>query len=1167
MGLAVLCFSTVSASRAAGLQQLRGHVPPEVAVALLAGDVEDAKPLRLAIGLPLRHTEDLKSLIQNIYDPHSPQYHHYLTPDQFAQRFGPSPADYQKLRNFVESNGLVVVGTSPNRLLLDVAATAADARRLLHVNLHYYQRADGTQFYAPDSEPSVDLDLPLTRVSGLDNATAPHANIVVKGPADINPRSASGMKTSPSAGTGSGGDYWGSDFRNTYVPCTSQTGSGQNIALFELDTYKAANITSYENDTGIGSPSLTKVSVGTAISRPGSGEVEVELDIEMAMSMAPGASVYVYENQGNSNTELDDLLNAIANPTSPNPLCYEISSSWTWTGNYDANVPPIFQQYAAQGQSFFQAAGDLGAYVADDPQPTMPFPIAETSMLTAVGGTALTTSSSGGALGTYVSETTWNSSPGPSTTKTPAPNAVSSGGICNSGTTPIPIPTYQVPFVNGSSGASSSYRNIPDVALIADNIEIYTTIGGKSGTYSVGGTSAAAPLWAALTALINEQAASGSVGPIGLLNPVIYNLASSAATYANDFHDIADGSTNNYWFPTPTPGLQYLSVAGYDLTTGLGSPQCNLITDIVGSLVATQPTNMPTNTRTNTTTNTPTNAVVNTATQTATHTSTRTPTTTKSTTATKTATNTSTATPSTTPTGTTANTGTNTATGTTTSTFINTSTNTATGTATNRATVTSTNTALNSATNTATLTPTNTAANTATQTATNTLVNTATNTATPSATNTATSTATNTNIATATVSNTATNTSTNTVTNTSTNTATNTSTNTATSTPTNTSTNKATSSVTNTATNTSSNSATNTATNTVTATPSNTSVNTAVNTATNTGTNTVTNTATASATPTATGTATNTSTNSVTNTATVTSTNTTTNTATNSVTNTATNTASNTAVNTATQTATNTATNSATNTARNTASNTATNTATVTSSYTPTNTATSSVTNTATNTASNTATNTTTNTATVPNTNTTTNTATQTAVNTSTNTASSTATNTATPTSTNTATSSSTLTGTSTLTATNTTIGTAVNTLTATPTRTPTATLTQTSSNTPAYTSTPTLTATSTISATPTASALLISALAEPNISRNSQPIDFVIDLGGNASIQLSLYTLLGEEVFSETILGNPGVNTIVWNLKNQSLATVASGIYIYVIEVNNGSETANKTGKVMVIH
>ncbi|HXL73780.1 MAG TPA: protease pro-enzyme activation domain-containing protein, partial [bacterium] len=345
-GLAVLGFLTVMPSWASGRQQLQGHVPADVATALMVGDVDDSQSLHLAVGLPLRHQDDLKSLIQNLYDPHSSQYRRYLTPDQFAQMFGPTPEDYQKLREFFESNGLSVVGTSPNRLLLDLTATAADARRVFHVTLHNYRRADGTQFYAPDSEPSVDLDLPISRVSGLDNAAAPHSNLILKGPVEINPAGGStGLKRSPNTGTGPGGTYWGSDFRNIYVPCTSQTGTGQNIALFELDTYKAANITNYENDTGIGSPSLTKVTVGNAIKRPGSGEVEVELDIEMAMSMAPGAGIYVYENPGDSSAELDDLLNAIANPTSPNPLCYEISSSWSWTGNFDENVPPIFQQY------------------------------------------------------------------------------------------------------------------------------------------------------------------------------------------------------------------------------------------------------------------------------------------------------------------------------------------------------------------------------------------------------------------------------------------------------------------------------------------------------------------------------------------------------------------------------------------------------------------------------------------------------------------------------------------------------------------------------------------------------------------------------------------------------------------------------------------------------
>jgi len=126
-----------------------------------------------------------------------------------------------------------------------------------------------------------------------------------------------------------------------------------------------------------------------------------------------------------------------------------------------------------------------------------------------------------------------------------------------------------------------------------------------------------------------------------------------------------------------------------------------------------------------------------------------------------------------------------------------------------------------------------------------------------------------------------------------------------------------------------------------------------------------------------------------------------------------------------------------------------------------------------------------------------------------------------------------------------------------------------TSTPTPTATLTPTVTPveTSTVTSTPTSSVLLQSAVAAPNISRNGQPIIFMINLGGNAMVQLNLYSLMGEEVYSDTIYGNAGINNITWLLRNKTQIPVASGIYIFTIQVNNGYETVTKTGKVLVFH
>ena len=132
---------------------------------------------------------------------------------------------------------------------------------------------------------------------------------------------------------------------------------------------------------------------------------------------------------------------------------------------------------------------------------------------------------------------------------------------------------------------------------------------------------------------------------------------------------------------------------------------------------------------------------------------------------------------------------------------------------------------------------------------------------------------------------------------------------------------------------------------------------------------------------------------------------------------------------------------------------------------------------------------------------------------------------------------------------------------TRTPTVAPTidVTLGETATNTP--------TPVNTVTATPTASALLQLAVAAPNISRNGQPIQFMINLGANASVQLNLYTIIGEEVYSDSIEGNAGMNTITWLLKNKAQSSVATGLYIYTIEVNNGYQVTTKTGKLLVFH
>jgi hypothetical protein len=204
-----------------------------------------------------------------------------------------------------------------------------------------------------------------------------------------------------------------------------------------------------------------------------------------------------------------------------------------------------YKNFATQGQSFFQASGDDGAYYSGIAQ------WADDTNITLVGGTTLSTTGPGGS---WLSETVWNwYSTGQGT-------GGSGGGINFNN---IPIPSWQRGINMTTNKGSTTLRNVPDVALTADNIFI---VADNGTTYNVGGTSAAAPLWAGFTALINQQAVAAGKPTVGFINPAVYAIGKSA-NFTADFHDITTGNNTNLVSHT-----NFLAVAGYDLCTGWGTP-------------------------------------------------------------------------------------------------------------------------------------------------------------------------------------------------------------------------------------------------------------------------------------------------------------------------------------------------------------------------------------------------------------------------------------------------------------------------------------------------------------------------------------------------------------------------------------------------------------------
>lgn len=550
--LTLLAFSLPTSAQTAAappLQVLPNHVPQIVRArsAPFLGPLSGSKKMQLSIVLPLRNQDRLQQLLVRLYDPASSDYHKFLSVEEFTEEFGPAEDDYQEVVKFAAANGFTVARQAKNRLAVSVEGTAAQVNSAFHVRMGEYKHpTENRSFFSPDREPSVALRAQIAHVVGMNNFSLPRAMYV---PPDANAPMASVN------GSGPGGSYLGSDMRAAYYGGTALTGRGQTLGLVQFDGYDIADVISAFNGAATLSiagadsvvnytppNSLTTYSVpihnvllDQATGAPGQfispiSDAEQVLDIVQSIGMAPGLSqvrVYIGSNDV-------DILSAIAFEN----LANEVSISWLWTPDDPSSVDQFFEEMTAQGQSVFVASGDYGAYSPGSPYY---FP-AEDDWVTAVGGTTLMTS---GAGGSFLLESAWGQSGG--------------------GTSPdsIPIPAWQAGIATSSNLASTTSRNIPDVAMEAD----FDNFNCNMGTCSEGwaGTSFASPRWAGFIALVNEQAKAGGEAPVGFMNPWLYSTGLSPE-YGSTFHDVVSGK-NNY-----EPGYGFYAVPGYDLATGWGSP-------------------------------------------------------------------------------------------------------------------------------------------------------------------------------------------------------------------------------------------------------------------------------------------------------------------------------------------------------------------------------------------------------------------------------------------------------------------------------------------------------------------------------------------------------------------------------------------------------------------
>jgi len=494
------------------------------------GTVPANQSMRLVLILPLRNQAELRGFLTRLYDPSNPAYRHFLTVDQFAQEFGPTQEDYDRVIAFAHENGFEVVGMSRNRMNIDVAGSVANIEAAFHLTMGVYQHpTENRTFYAPDREPTPDLAVQLWHITGLDNYSLPRPAL-----------SHQDLQIHQEATTGScpSKSFCGSDMRAAYYGGTTLTGAGQSLGLLEYVGTDLADLTTYyTNAHQTNNVPITLLSVDgtptTCYASQDCDDTEQTLDLTQALGMAPGLSSLVMYI-GSSDAA---LLNAMA---TAKPLNAQLSASWVWGPSDPQTDDPYFEEFAAQGQNYFNAAGDWGEWSQTLLNEGAIYP-ADDVYVTSVGGTDLTTSSAGGP---WSSETVWSDT---------------GGGISPDD---FAIPSWQVATAGGCSECSQNYRNGPDVAANS-NFTFYVCADQTTCTANeYGGTSFAAPMWAGYMALVNQQAVANGGTALGFINPTLYSLGLSSG-YSGDFHDISSGCQESGGF---------CATAGYDLATGWGSP-------------------------------------------------------------------------------------------------------------------------------------------------------------------------------------------------------------------------------------------------------------------------------------------------------------------------------------------------------------------------------------------------------------------------------------------------------------------------------------------------------------------------------------------------------------------------------------------------------------------
>ncbi|WP_263357422.1 protease pro-enzyme activation domain-containing protein [Acidicapsa ligni] len=568
------------------------------------------------ISIYFSHTQSqeaaLKALIAAQQNPSSPQYHQWLTPEQFGSRFGLADSDIAKVQSWLEQQGFSIDSVARGKQLIRFSGTVAQAEAAFGTELHNYSIPTATgveKHFAPSTAISVPAALAgvVQSVHNLDNFR-PKSHLVSSKNRILraNPNFTSSQTQSLFFAPGDIATVY--DIQKEYN--ASFTGVGQSIAIVGQSQIDPHDIENFQNAAGLAVKDPTTILVpgtGSAAFETGD-ETESDLDLEWSGAIAKGATIYfVYTGTSDNNGAFDALTWVVDNKLG-NIVSTSYGTCETNLGSF--TLEPLLQQAASQGQTVVAASGDDGATdcfpstnltVTQQQTNAVDYP-ASSQYVTGLGGTEVSQANAAyltagsaywDAAGSndvitsalqYIPEVAWNED-------TAGCGQADCLGASGGGASAIfPKPSWQT----GPTGIpSDNKRDVPDIALAASTglpgylfcssdpsfwgqNQVASCNSGfrdsSTGDLTIaGGTSFAAPIFSGMLALINQQQ-NYTTGQ-GLINPTLYSLASDSSIYASAFHDIVGGNND---CPSGT-GLcnstvtGFAAVTGYDQVTGLGS--------------------------------------------------------------------------------------------------------------------------------------------------------------------------------------------------------------------------------------------------------------------------------------------------------------------------------------------------------------------------------------------------------------------------------------------------------------------------------------------------------------------------------------------------------------------------------------------------------------------